>query len=160
MPSVAPDAAVVSGPAGQRRIALLVEYDGTEFGGAQAQLNSRTVQDVLEDALAAFTGERQRVRLAGRTDSGVHALGQVVTLDTRTSHAPERFVAALNRYLPLDVAVRAACEVSTTFEPRRSARSRWHRTGRRSRGEFPMGARRCGHCWTVGWCGNSRITWK
>ena len=127
MPSVAPDAAVVSGPAGQRRIALLVEYDGTEFGGAQAQLNSRTVQDVLEDALAAFTGERQRVRLAGRTDSGVHALGQVVTLDTRTSHAPERFVAALNRYLPLDVAVRAACEVSTTFEPRRSARSRRYR---------------------------------
>ncbi len=110
-----------------RRIALLVEYDGTEFAGSQAQLRQRTVQDVIEHALASFTGERQRVRFAGRTDAGVHALGQVVTLDTQTAHAPARFIEAVNRYLPFDVAVRAACEVLMAFDPRRSASSRLYR---------------------------------
>lgn len=110
-----------------RRIALLVEYDGTEFAGSQAQLRQRTVQDVIEDALTSFTGERQRVRFAGRTDAGVHALGQVVTLDTQTAHAPARFIEALNRYLPFDVAVRAVCVVPLMFDPRRSAISRLYR---------------------------------
>lgn len=107
-----------------RRIALLVEYDGTELSGSQSQPGQRTVQDTLEAALVQFTGEQQRMRFAGRTDSGVHAQGQVATLDTSTRHEPARWVAALNRYLPPDVAVRAACEVTSDFDPRRSARSR------------------------------------
>lgn len=110
--------------AGTRRIALLVEYDGTDFAGSQAQPQARTVQTTLEEALRAFTGEQQRLRFAGRTDAGVHARGQVVILDTVTAHAPARFRAALNRFLPPDVAVRAACAVAPTFDPRRAARAR------------------------------------
>lgn len=110
--------------ASTRRVALLVEYDGTDFVGSQAQPRGRTVQTTLEAALVAFTGEQQRLRFAGRTDTGVHARGQVVTLDTSTSHAPVRVRAALNRFLPPDVAVRAVCEVPSTFDPRRSAHAR------------------------------------
>jgi tRNA pseudouridine38-40 synthase len=110
--------------AGTRRVALLVEYDGTDFAGSQAQPQARTVQTTLEAALLAFTGEQQRLRFAGRTDAGVHARGQVVTLDTSTVHAPARIRAALNRFLPPDVVVRAACEVALTFDPRRAAQAR------------------------------------
>ena len=73
---------------------------------------------------AAFTQERQRVRFAGRTDAGVHAAGQVVTLDTQSEHSPARFRQALNHFLPEDVAIRAACDVASDFEPRRHAQSR------------------------------------
>lgn len=110
--------------AGTRRVALLVEYDGTDFAGSQAQPQARTVQTAMEAALLAFTGEQQRLRFAGRTDAGVHARGQVVTLDTSTAHAAETFRAALNRFLPPDVAVRAACEAPLTFDPRRAALAR------------------------------------
>ena len=109
---------------GTRRVALLVEYDGTDFAGSQAQPQARTVQTTMEAALLAFTGEQQRLRFAGRTDAGVHARGQVVTMDTATAHTPERVRAALNRFLPADVAVRAACEVPADFDPRRAARAR------------------------------------
>ena len=105
-----------------RRIALLVAYDGAAFAGSQAQAAGlRTVQGELEAALARFTGERQRLRLAGRTDAGVHARGQVCTLDTTSGHGPARFVTALNRYLPQDVAVRDATLVAADFDPRRHA---------------------------------------
>jgi tRNA pseudouridine38-40 synthase len=107
-----------------RRIALLVEYDGTAFAGSQAQPQQRTVQDVLEAALEQLTGERQRMRLAGRTDAGVHARGQVATLDTQTAHPPQVFCAALNHFLPADVAVRSASEVALDFDPRFAAHSR------------------------------------
>ena len=113
--------------AGTRRIALLVEYDGAAFAGSQAQHAQRTVQQAVESAIEAFTGETQRVRFAGRTDAGVHALGQVVTLDTQTSHEPGRFRDALNHFLPEDVAIRAACEATLDFEPRRHALSRTYR---------------------------------
>lgn len=113
--------------AGTRRIALLVEYDGTAFAGSQAQPASPTVQQTIEAAIEALTAETQRVRFAGRTDAGVHALGQVVTLDTSTSHTPARFREALNHFLPQDVAVRSACEVPSDFEPRRHATARRYR---------------------------------
>ena len=110
-----------------RRIALLVEYDGTNFSGSQAQAHGRTVQDVLETAVRAFTGERLRVAFAGRTDAGVHAAGQVVALDTATAHDAATFRSALNHFLPDDAAVRRAAEVATDFDPRRDARSRVYR---------------------------------
>lgn len=113
--------------AGRRRIALLVEYDGTAFAGSQAQSACRTVQDTLEAAIVAFTGETQRTRFAGRTDTGVHALGQVVTLDTESAHTPARVREALNHFLPEDLAVRAACEVAADFDPRRRATARRYR---------------------------------
>lgn len=110
-----------------RRLALLLEYDGTEFAGSQFQPAKRTVQGTVEAALERFTGERQRVAFAGRTDAGVHASGQVAALTTRTSYAPEAFRDALNHFLPEDVAVRAAAEVAAGFDPRRHARSRRYR---------------------------------
>ena len=110
-----------------RRIALLVEYDGTAFAGSQAQDGQRTVQGVMEQALCEFSGERQRVAFAGRTDAGVHALGQVVALRTATAHDAATFRRALNHFLPEDVTVRAVTEPPADFDPRRQARSRVYR---------------------------------
>jgi tRNA pseudouridine38-40 synthase len=110
-----------------RRVALLLEYDGTSFSGSQSQQSGRTVQDVLEAAIVQFTGERQRVAFAGRTDAGVHARGQVATLDTSSGHAPATVMGALNHYLPEEIAVRAAATVALDFDARRSARSRRYR---------------------------------
>ena len=66
-----------------RRLALLVEYEGTRYHGFQFQKNAASVQDALEEALFRLTEERTRIRGAGRTDVGVHAQGQVVSFDTR-----------------------------------------------------------------------------
>ena len=117
-----------------RRIALLLEYDGTAFAGSQWQPNARTVQGVLEAALRDFTGEDageegagHRVTFAGRTDSGVHASGQVAALSTNTQHSPATCRDALNHFLPEDVAVLAAVEVAATFDPRRDAVARRYR---------------------------------
>ena len=111
----------------RRRIALLLEYDGTAFAGSQWQPAVRTVQEVLEAALLAFTGERDRIAFAGRTDSGVHASGQVAALSTRTRHSAATCRDALNHFLPEDVVVRAAAEVAVTFDPRRHAEARRYR---------------------------------
>jgi len=110
-----------------RRLALLVEYDGTAYGGSQHQENAPTVQGVLEEALSRLTSEQIRVALAGRTDAGVHALGQVAAFSTRSRHRADVVVRACNARLPRDVAVRAAREVGRGFNPRAEARSRWYR---------------------------------
>jgi hypothetical protein len=107
-----------------RRIALWIEYQGTRYCGFQLQLNQPTIQGALEDSLARFTGERIRVRGASRTDSGAHALGQVVDFLTASRHAAERFPPALNYFLPEDVRVRRARLVPMEFHSRRSACSR------------------------------------
>ena len=115
----------------RRRIALLLEYDGTAFAGSQWQPRDRTVQGVLEAALLEFTGEDasagERIAFAGRTDSGVHASGQVAALSTRTQHSPATCRDALNHFLPEDLVVRAASEVAVTFDPRRQAEARRYR---------------------------------
>ena len=110
-----------------RRLALLLEYEGTAYGGSQYQKNARTIQDSLERALSSLTSEPIRVALAGRTDAGVHAKGQVASFATGSRHAVSTFVQALNALLPGDIAVRAAAEVPLAFDPRRYARSRWYR---------------------------------
>ncbi len=109
------------------RLALTVEYDGTRYAGFQYQKNARSIQEELEKAIASLTGENARVRGAGRTDAGVHALGQVVAFDTASAHRPETVLRALNHYLPDDIAVKAAAEVGDDFDPRRSAVSRRYR---------------------------------
>ena len=109
------------------RMALTVEYDGTQYAGFQYQKNARSIQEELEKAIASLTGENVRVQGAGRTDAGVHALGQVAVFDTASAHQPETVLRALNHYLPDDIAVRAAAEVSDDFDPRRSAVSRRYR---------------------------------
>lgn len=111
----------------ERRLALLLEYEGTRYGGSQYQKNAPTVQGALERALSRLTSEPIRVAMAGRTDAGVHARGQVASFVTRSRHSPAVFVRALNAHLPADIAVRAARETGLAFDPRRHARSRWYR---------------------------------
>ncbi len=106
------------------RLALIVEYDGTAYGGYQYQNNAPSIQEELEKAITRLTRENTRVSGAGRTDSGVHALGQVVAFDTEAEYPPETFVKALNHYLPDDIAVREAYRVDSGFDPRRMALSR------------------------------------
>src|SRR5574341_1381816 len=109
-----------------RRLALLVEYDGTAYGGSQYQKNAPTVQGSLERALSRLTSEPIRVALAGRTDAGVHARGQVASFLTGSRHTAGTFVKGTNALLPADVSVQAAAEVPRDFDPRRQAVRRWY----------------------------------
>ncbi|HHV34886.1 MAG TPA: tRNA pseudouridine(38-40) synthase TruA [Syntrophomonadaceae bacterium] len=106
-----------------RRLKVTLEYDGTHFAGFQKQAgtNLRTVQGVLGEALVKLTGEETVIIGAGRTDSGVHALGQVVHFETGSSIPVERFCKALSGKLPSDIAAIDAAEVDTSFHARRSA---------------------------------------
>jgi tRNA pseudouridine38-40 synthase len=110
-----------------KRFAATVSYDGAKFVGSQKQANGRTVQDDLETAAAALFGARLRVDMAGRTDSGVHAIGQVAAFTAETRHDATTVGRALNAHLADDVAVRAVREVPVDFDPRRWARRRWYR---------------------------------
>ncbi len=110
-----------------RKVALLVEYEGTAFGGSQFQKNAPTVQGTLERVLGSLTGEPIRVAMAGRTDAGVHARGQVASFVTRSRHSAATVVRAANALLPEAVSIRAACEVPLDFDPRRQATSRRYR---------------------------------
>ncbi len=110
-----------------RRYALLLEYDGTELAGSQAQAAVRTVQRELEEAARRLSRRTVRAAFAGRTDAGVHAVGQVAALTLPGTHPPETVQRALNHYLPRDVAVRAACLVGERFDPRREAVARVYR---------------------------------
>ena len=104
------------------RYKLTIEYDGTPFFGWQSQKGGGAVQDVLEDAIEKLTGLRLRVQAAGRTDAGVHALGQVVHLDLEDAMRPDRLRDALNALMrPNPVAIVEAEEVPDTFEARFSA---------------------------------------
>jgi len=101
------------------RVKLVLEYDGTEFVGWQVQPNGRSVQAVVEGALAELLGEAVKVAAAGRTDSGVHALGQVVAFSTWRELPMKAYAVGLNGHLPADVVVVAAEEVPEAFDPRR-----------------------------------------
>ncbi len=109
------------------RLAFVVEYEGTRYHGFQHQKNATSVQEELEKAIERTTGERTRVKGAGRTDTGVHAKGQVVAFDTNASLDVETIVRALNFHLPDDIAVRAGHRVTDDFDPRRHALSRRYR---------------------------------
>ncbi len=111
----------------ERRIALLLEYDGADFAGLQSQDGPRTVQDALERALGKLTGECRRISFAGRTDAGVHARGQVGSFLTRVDHDAETWRNGLNHFLPGDLAVIEACETARDFDPRRDAIARRYR---------------------------------
>ena len=105
------------------RIKLTIEYDVTDFSGFQFQPGLRTVQSVLENAIYSATGENARIVGSGRTDTGVHAVGQVVHFDT-SKDLGAKFVGALNYYLPNDVRVLTADKVSDDFHARFSAKSK------------------------------------
>ncbi len=110
------------------RIALIVEYDGADFSGSQFQLNTRTVQGELETAAATIFGEKSgRISLASRTDSGVHAFGQVASLDVETRLSNEEMRHAMNGNLSSDLCVKLVKLVPANFDPRRNAVAREYR---------------------------------
>jgi tRNA pseudouridine38-40 synthase len=111
----------------QRRLALLLEYQGTAYGGSQLQKNVPTVQGALERALGRLTGESMRVALAGRTDAGTHARGQVASFITTSRHSTSTVSRALNALLPADISVQAVAGVPLEFDPRRQALRRLYR---------------------------------
>jgi tRNA pseudouridine38-40 synthase len=106
------------------RIVLIVEYDGTDYHGSQWQANAPTVQDEIEKALKMLTREKIRVKMASRTDAGVHACGQVVGFDTGASLPLDAFVDGLNHFLPTAIAVKQAHRAVDGFDVRRQAISR------------------------------------
>ena len=110
-----------------RRIALLLEYDGARYRGFQWQPDAPTIQSALESAIENTTGERVRVAGAGRTDSGVHARGQVAAFLTRSDIPAETLGKALNHHLPDDISVHRATDADLGFDPRRDAVSRRYR---------------------------------
>ena len=110
-----------------RRIALLLEYDGTRYQGFQWQPNAPTIQSALELAIEKTTGEQVRVAGAGRTDSGVHARGQVAAFLTHSELAAETLQRALNHHLTDDISVHRAADADLGFDPRRDAVSRHYR---------------------------------
>src|SRR5262245_21907011 len=111
-----------------RNIKLTQSYDGTDFNGWQTQPGYRTVQETLEKALADLTGEpRVRVNASGRTDAGVHALGQVVNFYTNSSYSPDVLLRAVNARLPPDVIVRDAADVPQSFDANRDAKRKLYR---------------------------------
>jgi tRNA pseudouridine38-40 synthase len=107
---------------------LTLEYDGSAFEGWQLQPGDhRTVQGVLEAAVAQVTREQVRVQAAGRTDSGVHAEAQIVALVLETPRSATALLRALNGVLPADVAVRDCAEVPEGFDPRYAATRKFYR---------------------------------
>jgi tRNA pseudouridine38-40 synthase len=109
------------------RVRLTIEYDGTDFRGWAVQPGTRTVEAVLRGALGAVYPSWSGLAVAGRTDTGVHALGQVASFDAEGGPPVERAAAALNAVLPDDVAVSEADEVAGDFHARFSALARSYR---------------------------------
>src|SRR5260370_38985463 len=100
-----------------RNIKLTLRYDGSGFNGWQTQPGYRTVQETLEQAIAKLTGEeRIRANASGRTDAGVHAIGQVLNFYSNTALSPDVLVRALNAYLPADMAGAAAPGIPQAFD--------------------------------------------
>ena len=112
----------------RRSYRILVEYDGTDFHGWQAQPDVRTVQGELEKALGTLARQAVRVQGAGRTDAGVHALGQVAAFGLEDGPASaERILSGLNALTHVDIAVRAIEEVPEGFSPRSGVLSKTYR---------------------------------
>ena len=109
------------------RLKLAIEYDGSDFHGWAAQPELRTVEGVLRDALAGVYSGVEALAVGGRTDAGVHALGNVVSVDLEGGPPASRASEAINTALPDDVALSAAEEVAPGFHARHSARSRSYR---------------------------------
>ena len=109
------------------RYQIILAYDGTHFLGSQRQAASRTVQGELEKALRKIGWDGQTVYLAGRTDTGTHASGQVAAFDLDWDHGLDDLQKALNSHLPQDMAVREVNVAADAFHPRFDASSRRYR---------------------------------
>lgn len=109
------------------RIALAVEYDGSEYHGWQAQPGLKTIQHHLEQALSRVGNEPITVTCAGRTDTGVHALGQIVHFDTTSLRSHRAWIHGTNAFLPKEICVKWAKDMSENFHARYSATARRYR---------------------------------
>lgn len=114
-------------PWNMARYQIIFAYDGSEFVGSQRQAKSRTVQSVLEHALRKLGWDGKSILLAGRTDTGVHASGQVAAVDLHWSHPDEDLHRALNSNLPMDLAVYSVRRIDDHFHPRFDAIARYYR---------------------------------
>lgn len=111
-----------------QRYAIGIEYDGTHYSGWQRQsFYAQTIQEKVEDALAQIANHRIDLTVAGRTDAGVHALGQVAHFDTCAKRADFSWLAGANRYLPYDIRLQWIRQVSLDFHARHSACARSYR---------------------------------
>ena len=106
------------------KIALVLEYDGTNYCGFQFQTNAPSIQNEIEKAVVQLTGEKTRVVGASRTDTGVHAKGQVVSFRTGSKLSQAVFKKGLNHYLPPDIAVKAVYQINSWFNIQSQAISR------------------------------------
>ena len=112
----------------RRVFALTIAYDGTNYAGWQYQINATSVQQRIEEAAEIVLGTKSSIFGSGRTDSGVHAIGQVARLvTTNWRHSPYKLIPAMNRRLPRDIAVRDIREALTDFDPVRSSTSKRYR---------------------------------
>jgi tRNA pseudouridine38-40 synthase len=107
-----------------RNIRLVIEYDGAAYCGWQRQENGISIQQVLEESIGRMTGEEIRVIASGRTDAGVHALGQVAHFRTVTRLGVRNLLMGINSLLPPDIAVREVCDVPPSFHARFDALSK------------------------------------
>lgn len=112
---------------GMRNIKLLIEYDGTNYVGWQQQKNGRSVQETLSHSIGRVLQESVTIYGAGRTDAGVHALGQVANLRTASDIPSERLLRAINYYLPQDITVKDVSDVAESFHAQFCAKSKIYR---------------------------------
>ena len=110
-----------------RNVRLIISYDGTSYVGWQRQKNGLSVQELIENAVTAVTGEKVCVTASGRTDAGVHAAAQTANFFTRSSVPPEKFSFALNAVLPADIRVLKSEEAGEDFSARYSAKKKTYR---------------------------------
>ncbi len=108
-------------------IKLIIEYDGTNYAGWQQQKNDKTVQETLKKAIENVVHEKILLHGAGRTDAGVHALGQVANFETKSTIPTSKLVQAINSYLPRDIVVRSVKRMPKGFHSRYSAKSKIYR---------------------------------
>jgi tRNA pseudouridine38-40 synthase len=128
-------------------VKLIVEYEGTRYHGWQAQASAPTIESALRAAIIELTGETPTLTAAGRTDAGVHALGQVVNFKLEKPFAIDQLPGALNARLAGDISVRHAELVDDSFNARYSARARHY--AYRIRQALPRGAYQRQYAWVV-----------
>jgi tRNA pseudouridine38-40 synthase len=110
-----------------RTLRMTLAYDGTNYCGWQVQPNGVSLQAIVEKALAKFAGESIKVVASGRTDAGVHAVGQVISFETQSTAPCQGFLHGLPRYLPDDIVVRRVEQVADGFNARFAAKRKWYR---------------------------------
>jgi len=107
-----------------KNIKLIIEYDGTKYNGWQTQKNGNGIQDLITNAIHQVTGEEIKLNGSGRTDAGVHAIGQTANFKTECSIPVNKFPEAINKFLPKDIVIKEAISVPSDFHARYSVKGK------------------------------------